>query len=117
VKEIVGSTSTIHGANEMRRVMSLEISIDEFRKATEVILCRIEERGHRTVDIDVDFYWAVPKKHRYDPYKQPSELTMGQLTEDWRELQGISTGTREPAGYALTWLPAVAVALGERAVE
>jgi hypothetical protein len=33
--------------------------------------------------VDQDFFWTVPPARLYNPYEEPDELTLGQLTDSW----------------------------------
>jgi hypothetical protein len=50
-------------------------------------------------------------------YEEPSELTVGQLSEDWKELQQISSGQKLPIAYALVWLSSVLRFVGSKIVS
>lgn len=91
----------------------MNVSIDELRKITEILLNHVEQTGVQTVELAHDYYWHVPQESRYEPYTEPGELSMGQLSDDWAELQRISRGEKDPLGYGLVWLASVLRAVGE----
>ena len=66
----------------------MQITTEEIRKATDVLLSHLEKTGHATVDVDQDCYWSIAPEQRYDPYTRPNELSMGQLMDDWVEVSG-----------------------------
>lgn len=71
-------------------------------------------RETQTIDIDVDFYWDVPVELRYDPYVKPEQMSLGQLSDDWSELQKIHEGDADAVPYALVWAAAVLRRVGEQ---
>ena len=73
----------------------------------------LDRRGVESVDIPVDYYWNVPKEQVYNPYQRPSELDLGQLTNDWRELQDLLESESDPIVYSFVWLAAILRAVGE----
>ena len=96
----------------------MDVNVAELRGIVKKLLVHLEETDRNVVVIDHDFYWSIPAELRYDTYAppNPSELTLGQLSDDLNELQNIKNGKRELIGYALVWAAAVLRALGEETV-
>ncbi|WP_394828247.1 hypothetical protein [Pendulispora albinea] len=92
----------------------MKVEISKLRVAVEKLLEHLEQTGHEVAEIPVDFYWNVPSENMYDAYEKPSELTLGQLSDDWNEIQKIADGRSEPVNYALVWAAAVLRRLGEQ---
>ena len=93
----------------------MKIRCVDLRRIAEVLLGHLEEVGQDEFEIDKDFYWEVPSSNRYDQYDEPVDLTAGQLSDDWSELEGILSGAKEPIGYGLVWLASILRVLGEDA--
>jgi len=81
-----------------------------------VLLQHLEESGQKEFEITEDFYWDVPADKRYEPYEEPKELTVGQLSDDWSEVTHMVNGDRELVAYGLVWLASVLRRIGEKAV-
>jgi hypothetical protein len=94
----------------------MRISVKDLRQATDRLMSHLEARGD-SVELAHDFYWAVPRDARYDAYREPKDLTVGQITDDWAELRKIGSGAGEPLAYALVWLGAVLTAVGDTVVD
>lgn len=94
--------------------MRLEVS--QLRAATELLFSHLEELGYDSIEISKDYYWDIEAPTRYDPYVRPTELTLGQLTDDWSEMEKILRKESEPVAYALVWLSALLRIVGEEAV-
>ncbi|HLV24710.1 MAG TPA: hypothetical protein VKZ41_00210 [Gemmatimonadales bacterium] len=94
----------------------MRISTDELRRATDVLLRHLEQSGHGAIEIEKDFYWSVSPDERYDLEKQPTELGVGQLSDDIAEVRAIVEGQKAPVGYALVWLSSILRAVGEEVV-
>jgi hypothetical protein len=92
------------------------IHLADLHAACAKLLMHLEAQGLAEVELDVDYYWSIVPEQRYDPSRQPTELVIGQLSDDWMEIQRIVKSERAPLGYALVWLGAVLRALGERYV-
>lgn len=85
----------------------MKIDIPTLRKAVDMILRDIEKEGTREIDLSKDYYWSIPANERYDPYNSPKDLTLGQLSEDWKETLRIVNDSQPPAVYQLEWISAL----------
>lgn len=95
----------------------MQITTDEIRGITERLLAHLDESGNGSISVEWDYYWNVPPEQRYDPYRQPDQLTIGQLSDDWAELLGILQNKKPPLAYALVWLSTILRAAGETVVS
>ena len=75
----------------------------------------MEAIGQEAIDLPGDFYWDVPAEALYDPYSEPRQLDLGQLSEDWEKLLSLANGESPPVGYALVWLASILRAYGQSA--
>ena len=91
----------------------MQISVTNLRNAVEKTLDHLEESGLTHIDIDEDFYWNIVIEQLYDPCKKPTELDLGQLSDNIEEVEKISSGESEPVGYALVWIAAILRYIGE----
>ena len=91
----------------------IRINLADLRAISEKIFLYLEDQGIESFDIPVDYYWNIPKEQIYDPYEKPLELDLGQLTDDWRELQKILDPGNQPIAYCLVWLAAILRVVGE----
>ncbi len=94
----------------------MEISLEELRDLCNSLIQHIIDNGNKSVNLKVDYYWNIPTSQIYDPYKKPTELTLGQLSFDWDQLIQISQSQKEPIGYNLVWLAAILRAVGENII-
>ena len=94
----------------------MRIQISELRRATTVLFDHLERSGRTEIEVTEDFYWSIPEKHLYSAYTAPteSELTMGQLSDDWNEVAKIASGQRPPIAYALVWLSSLLRFIGTK---
>jgi hypothetical protein len=77
----------------------MKIKTDELRQSFEVFMRHLDDTGKTEISIEEDYYWNVPQDRRYNPLQEPKEFTMGQLTDDWKEVRQISSGERDVIGY------------------
>ncbi len=94
----------------------MQVKASELRKACEVLCAYLEQTNRDMIEMPVDYYWNIPAEYLYDPVHDPQGLNIGQLTDDWKEIQGIVEGKREPLGLAFVWLSAIFRAIGEKTV-
>lgn len=73
----------------------------------------LERQGKKSVPITHDFYWSIPKDRLYDNYEQPTDLTIGQLSDDLAELRKIASGESPPFAYGCVWLASVLRVIGD----
>lgn len=95
----------------------MKINVAELRAITEKLFSHLEEINCQSIEIFEDYYWDISEDERYDLEKNPKDLIVGQLTEDWEFLQKIIKGENEPIGYAFVWLGKILQAIGERVVR
>lgn len=91
----------------------MEITLAELKAVFLQEVDHLENLGYETIEIPVDYYWNIPQDVRYDPYKEPKKLDLGQLSDDWQELQKTLRGDRDPLTYDLVWLSTILRAIGE----
>ena len=92
----------------------MHFELEDLRRISEKIFAHLEELGLDSFDISsVDYYWNIPKEQVYNPYEEPSDFTLGQLTDDWNELHRVIESEIEPFGYDLVRLSAILRAIGE----
>lgn len=96
---------------------AVQVTVSELRKVCEKIFDHLEAMGYSRVEISHEYYWDIPQESRYDPYQEPQQFTLGQLTDDLSELQRIARNDSEPLAYAFVWLATVIRAIGEEVVR
>ena len=92
------------------------VQLSDLRKVTSMLFDHLESADTNSFEFSEDYYWYISDDQRYDPHIKPSELSLGQLTDDWSELIQILNREKEPLGYAFVWLSAILRRLGEDVV-
>lgn len=92
----------------------MKISVHELLEVVQILRDHLQATKPPEIEVEEDYYWQVPESERYDPYKKPGELTLGQLSDDWSELRKLLDRDRVPAGLDLIWLANILRRLGER---
>jgi len=91
----------------------MEIKISELELVTEKLFSHLRELSIENVHLSEDYYWDISKEQLYDPVREPSTFSLGQLSEDWNELVELIHGHGEPLAYDLTRLAAILRAVGQ----
>jgi len=122
--EIVGPSHSVSSAadrgamNERRRHVGsardnrILVDAATLESAFHLILNEIVERRGDVLSISKDYFWAVPPAEMYNVLKDPTELTIGQVSESLGRLHGVIDGN-VPVDYHLVWLADVLRALGQ----
>lgn len=94
----------------------MKIKISELKQGFEIVLNNLLENGIEELELEFDYYWNIEESEKYDVEKDPKEFDIGQLSDDYHELQKITSGKSEPLSYSLVWLSSLARAVGESKV-
>ena len=97
----------------------MRIQLSDLRRAADALFDHLEQTGRTEIDLTEDFYWNIPEKHLYSVYSPPpeSEMTVGQLSDDWNEVAKIASAQRAPIAYALAWLSSLLRFIGTKLVS
>jgi hypothetical protein len=95
----------------------MKISVHELLEVIRILRDHLQATQPPEINVEEDYYWHIPESERYDPYKKPSELTLGQLSDDWSELRKLLDQDRVPAGLDFVWLASILRKLGEKQWE
>jgi hypothetical protein len=93
----------------------MKITTEDLRRVFNRLIDHLEGTGQNLTELPWDFYWEIAKEDLYEPYSEPKQLSIGQLSDDWDELLKIANGRMPPVGYALVWLSSILRAVGESA--
>jgi len=53
------------------------------------LLTKLKENIGDEIMISNDYYWEISPDEIYDPYKEPENFTLGQLSDDMQEYAGF----------------------------
>lgn len=90
----------------------LRIEVRELREVVDRLFAHLEETSGDGVTLHEDYFYSVPFPEIYDVLSGPPQLTIGQLTESWENLQRARGGA---IGWELVWLGDVLKAIGHLA--
>ena len=69
----------------------MQINIAEIEKIAFLLLSKFKESKGDTIDLSHDFYWDIPSDELFNPYQEPQNMTLGQLSDDLSEIQRLNT--------------------------
>lgn len=93
----------------------LKIKVSELEQALSTLLEELRRREGETVGLSsVDYYWAIGPEELYDPYREPTRFTLGQLSDDIGEISGLARGETPPVARDLVKLSAILAAIGHK---
>jgi hypothetical protein len=79
----------------------MKINIDELQLILSQLLSRLKESKGADIELNNDFYWDIPSEELYNPYQEPKELTLGQLSDDWQEIKRLTDNQLDSIPYDL----------------
>jgi len=95
----------------------MKIKIVELETATQKLFEHLKELGIESVELDKDYYWDIEAEDLYNPYQQPKDIGLGQLYDDWEEVQIVLTEKSEPLSIDFKAFAAIFRYLGEHTSE
>ena len=95
----------------------MKITVETLRRVSAALFDQLEARGYQTIDVPHDYYWDIDRAQRHNLDTEPENLSVGQLTEDWFNLEEMLRDDSLCAAYGLTWLAAVLREVGELVVD
>ncbi len=68
----------------------MKVSIDEIQKITTLLLSKLKESKGNEIEFNNDYYWDISENELYNPYEEPKNITLGQLSDDLDEVQRLN---------------------------
>jgi hypothetical protein len=95
----------------------LRIDIGQLRRAALTALDHLESSAGKSVVLEKDFFWSIPAEAMYDLDREPTELTVGQLSESWQHIADLDRDPSQGLAFHLVWLAQVLQAIGQDVVR
>ena len=89
------------------------VKINEIQQIVNLILSKFKDRLGNDIEIDNDFYWDIPSDELYNPYIEPKNIGLGQLSSDLEEVKRFITHD-DPIPYDLKRVATILIALSEK---
>lgn len=94
----------------------MSINLDELNRILDKLFAHLKKNGVNDIELTKDFYWYISENQVYNPYNKPTELTLGQLTDNWNELIKTLEEDNDLIAYNFVWAATILRALGEKIV-
>lgn len=92
------------------------INIADLEKVMNVLLAHLKQSNKQDININADYYWHIPEELLYNLNSEPKDHVVGQLSDDWAELQALGQGKKDPLAFDFVKLSAILRAIGEHEV-
>jgi hypothetical protein len=69
---------------------SMKINVEEIQKITSLLLSKLKACKGNEIEVKNDYYWDISDDEIYQPYEDPKNVTLGQLSDDLLELQRLN---------------------------
>lgn len=92
----------------------MKIPLRQLRAITDRLWDHLEASGHDSIELQHDFYWQVPDDSLYDFNNMPAQPVVGQLYDDWSDLQKLLEDDPDILAYHLVPLSALLRYIGEQ---
>ena len=67
----------------------MKVNIDEIEKIALLLLAKLKQSNGVEIDLKSDYYWCFDQEEIYNPYDDPKNITLGQLSDELNELKNI----------------------------
>jgi hypothetical protein len=95
----------------------MKINVSELESVLASLFAELRERSVEEIEIDKeDFYWAISKEDLYNPYIEPNELTLGQISDDLDHIHKLAEKKLPIISYDFVKLSSIFQLLGNKCV-
>ena len=91
---------------------NLELKIHDIKKILKILIDKLDIIDD-TIIIEQDLYWNILDTELYDVYKDPNDLTIGSIIEDYEFISAVIIGNRDIIDYDLYKLSSILKFLGK----
>jgi hypothetical protein len=88
----------------------MKVNIKEIEIVALLLLSKLRESKGNEIELTNDYYWDISIEELYNPYEEPSNITLGQLSDDIEEIQRLNKSD-DAIAYDLKRLAAILKAL------
>lgn len=88
-----------------------KVNIAEVQKIASFLLSSLRKQKGDEIELKNDFYWDISSNELYKPYKEPTDISLGQLSDDLEEVQRLSLYPEEAISYDLKRIAEIIKAL------
>lgn len=67
----------------------MKVNVDELDRITSLLLMKFRENIGNEIELTNDFYWDISDSEIYNPYNEPENISLGQLSDDLEEINRL----------------------------
>lgn len=90
----------------------IRIPVSTLKRSAEILLEHLEGIEGDSLFLDKDYFWAISPEQLYDVFHEPSDFTIGQLSECLERVEAIIEQPADVTSYGLVWLAELMRAAG-----
>ncbi len=94
----------------------MQIQIDDVKQVAELLFKHLEELDIQSLELPVDYYWNIEPDELYEVGVQPSAIDVGQLSDDWGDLQKVMADPDRALAHDFVDLAAILNAIGHHVI-
>lgn len=68
-------------------ISKMEVNLKELEQILHLLLLDFQRRNGNEMELKNDYYWDIDSRELYNPYEEPKNISLGQLTDDWETLK------------------------------
>ncbi|QMU63847.1 MAG: hypothetical protein GKR88_05780 [Flavobacteriaceae bacterium] len=77
------------------------VNIEEIQKTITLLLTNLKDKKGNKIELKNDFYWDISSDELYNPYDEPKDISLGQLSDDLSEIHRLSKAEGDGIPYDL----------------
>lgn len=89
----------------------MKVNINELQKITNLLLEKLQQSKGNEIELNSDYYWDIAIDEIYNPYNEPTTITLGQISDDLTEINRLLHSDDDIIPYDLKRLASVINAL------
>ena len=67
----------------------MRVNIDELQKIISLLLKKLKDSKGNEIELNNDYYWDISMEEIYNPYTEPKNISLGQLSDDLDEIKRL----------------------------
>ena len=67
----------------------MKVNIDILEKIIHSLFSELKEKNGNQIEIESDYYWDISNEEMYNPYEEPANMSLGQLSDDLAEIMRL----------------------------
>ena len=89
----------------------MKVQISEIENIISLLLNKLKESKGNEIELGNDFYWDIASSELYNPYIEPKEISLGQLSDDLSEILRLKNQSDDAIPYDLKRVACIVKAL------